>query len=40
MKDTFLFDEVMVVANEGDLLSLFISIVFRVDVDLFLSWDM
>jgi hypothetical protein len=30
----------MVVENESGLLSLFVSIVFRVDVDLFMSWDM
>lgn len=40
LKDAFLFDDVMVVESESGILSLFISVVFRLDVDLFVSWDM
>lgn len=33
-------DEIFVVAEERGLLSMLINIVFRVDIDIFLSWDM
>lgn len=34
------FDEVFVVREERGILSMLINIVFRVDVDIFMSWDM
>jgi len=35
-----MLDEVIVVKDERSLFSMLISIVFRVDVDIFISWDM
>ena len=40
MQDLFLFDDVMSVEDQYGLLSLFINNVFRIDPDIFMSWDM
>jgi len=34
------FDDIMLVGDERGILSLLINLVFRVDPDIFMSWDM